>query len=307
MDPRLQNLSYSSLLTLHSCPRKYQLYKLNTEVKDVEDSNQSLTFLFGHLVGEGIQQSLQGISEDQILWNMFLAWDMDLFLENSKQNKSFWACLFAIQAFQYSILNSYLSDYELVYYEGKPAVELSFVIYLPGGYKYRGFVDAVLRNKFNGEILVLEVKTSSSSSLYPAQYQNSSQAVGYSIVLDHIFKDLSSYKVLYLPYKTKDMVFEPLPFTKSFLQRALWIQEILLDTQAITAYDTIGIFPMHGESCYNWYRECEYFGTCTLATERLVKPITLEQEQKLDEDLKEFQIHVTFDDLIAAQLEKMEG
>lgn len=69
-------------------------------------------------------------------------------------------------------------------------------------------------------------------------------------------------------------------------------------------YDEASIYPMHGESCYEFFRECEYLQTCTLSTERLTTPLSDEDAQKLESQLDEFQIHVTLDQLIQSQLAK---
>lgn len=297
MDHRIQNLSYSSLLTLHSCPRLFQLEKLQAERPEV-DYESSVTFAFGHLVGEGIQLALEGKTLDQIYFNLFLKWEPDLFAENIRQVKSFWHGMFAVEKFVAMQASGYLQDYELVYYEGKPASELSFRITFPDGFKYRGFVDAVLQHKITGKILVLECKTSSATNLNPATYKNSAQAIGYSVVLDSLFPDLSSYEVLYLVYLTKQMNYEQLPFEKSYLQRALWIKELLLDIETIKMYEAEGIYPMRGESCFSFYRECNYLGICTLATESLTDP---ECEPKAEE----YQIELTLADLIQSQLSKV--
>jgi hypothetical protein len=114
-----------------------------------------------------------------------------------------------------------------VHYEGKPACELSFAIYLPDGFIYRGFVDAVLRNRKTGAVRVLECKTHSGTTINPATYKNSAQAIGYSIVLDAIFPELSSYDVLYHAYSSKREEYEMIPFEKSYYARALWIRELL--------------------------------------------------------------------------------
>lgn len=304
MDKRIQNLSYSSLLTLHTCPRKFQLYRLNAEVEQAEDIPGSVTFAYGHAVGSGVQHILNGDSIQTAMWKMFLEWDIDLLADNPKQNKSFWGALIAIQQFSSMFNNGYLEDYELVYYEGKPAVELSFVIHLPNGFKYRGFVDAVLRHKTTGQVLVLECKTTNATSVNPAQYKNSSQAIGYSIVLDAIFPDLSEYRVLYLVYQTKSEEFVQLPFDKSYYSRALWIRELLLDCDVISMYEEAEIYPMRGESCYSFFRECEYLQICTLSTERLASKLSPEDEEKLDKQLETFQISIGIEDLIAAQLKK---
>lgn len=299
MDSRLLNLSYSSLLTLHSCPKKFQLDKLNSEQEQVDDGGSSnVTFAFGHIVGEGIQGVLVGQSEDQIIFNMFLGWHADLFDRNDKQVKSFFHAVAAVQKFIALRKAGLLKDYDIVIYNGKPAVELSFCITFPDGFRYRGYVDAVLQHRVTGEVIVLECKTSSITNLAPATYKNSAQAIGYSIVLDVIFPRLSSYKVVYLVYKTKSMEYESLHFNKSYLQRALWIQELLLDIETIKLYEGAGIYPMRGESCYAFYRECEYLNLCTLSIDRLTTPDPLTPEQK------EYQINLTLADLIDSQLSK---
>lgn len=304
IDPRILNLSYSSLLTLHSCPRKFQLYRLNAEVEQSEDVPGSITFAYGHVVGEGIQHILTGLTIEETIWRMFMGWDVDLDAENPKQNKSFWGAVFAVKQFASLFEAGYLEEYELVTYQGKPATELSFVIHLPNGFKYRGFVDAVLQHRISGEVLVLECKTTNAAAVNPAQYKNSAQAIGYSIVLDAIFPELSAYKVLYLVYQTKSESFVQLPFSKSYYARALWIRELLLDLDVITMYEEASIYPMRGESCYSFFRECEYLQVCTLPTSRMVTSLTDEQQQKLAAQLDTFQIHVTLDQLIEAQISK---
>lgn len=304
MDSRLLNISYSGLLELHSCPRKFQLKKLNATVEQEEEVNASITYAFGHVVGYGIQLVLESKSEPEIFWQCFLMWEPDLFAENQKQKKSFWLAMAAIEQFISLRNNGFLEGWELVYYNGKPAVELSFCINLPNGFRYRGFVDAVLQHKITGQVMVLECKTSSATNLNPAQYKNSAQAVGYSVVLDSLFPELSAYEVMYLVYTTKNMQWNPLPFNKSYLQRALWIQELILDCEMITLYEKAQVYPMHGESCFDYYSECYYLQTCTLSTDLLSKPETEEQIAAREKKESEYQITVSVEDLIRSQLAK---
>lgn len=304
IDPRILNLSYSSNVTLHSCPRKFQLYKLQAQESGDEDIEQSLTFAFGHAVGTGVQLMLTGHTLEEVIWRTFIAWPVSLIEENKKQNKSFYKAIHALKLFAIIRNSSLLRDYELVTYNGEPACELSFRINFPDGFKYRGFVDAVLKHKVTGKILVLEIKTTSATWLREAQYKNSAQAIGYSIVLDHIFPGYSSYDVLYLPYLTKSMEFEHMIFTKSALQRALWLQELLLDIETIKLYESVGVYPMRGESCFSFNRECGYFGTCTLSTVHLTAPLTESDLEKLAERESKYAIDVSFADLLTTQLEK---
>ena len=306
IDPRLKLLSHSSRGTLHSCPRKFQLYRLSattiatTEQKEAE---QGVTFSFGKAVGVGVQSILEGKTEKQCIMDTFLEWDVDLLEETPRQKKSFWAALFAVQKFAELSASGMLDEYDLVYYKGKPAIELSFQIILPNGFKYRGFVDAVLKHKVTGAVVVLENKTSSGTAI-SAQYKNSGQALGYSVVLDILFPELSAYEVLYMVYETKTFQYVELPFTKSLLQRALWLQELLMDSQVIELYHSYNTFPMYGESCYNYFRECEYLSLCTLDTANLTKPLTSKILKELDESDKGFDFNLDFYDLVQAQVDK---
>lgn len=305
MDIRLASLSYSSLLTLHSCPRKYQLYRLNASIQNEEDISSSVTFAFGHVVGLGIQEYITHHSIDQTYWKCFLEWDCDLLQDNPKQNKSFWTAMAAVDRFVSMCNSGFLKDWELAYYDGQPAVELSFIITFPDGFTYKGFVDAVLQNVNTGEVMVLECKTTSANNISSAAYKNSAQAIGYSIVLDALFPILSSYTVKYLIYKTKQSEYDAMDFEKSYLDRALWIRTLLLDIDTIKMYEQAGIYPMRGQSCNDFYRECKYFGLCTLATERITEPLSDEEETEIvRRNTEDFHITLDISDLIAAQLSK---
>lgn len=303
IDPRIRQLSYSSLLTLHMCPRKFQLSRLRTTHRTEESLKSTITFSYGHIVGEGIQLILEGKSEQEVIWKMFLGWHtQSLFDADEKLNKSFWAAVIAIQRLISMREGGFLNDYELVYHNGRPACELSFCVSFPDGFRLRGFVDAVLRHRTTGAVIVLECKTTGAATLNPATYKNSAQAIGYSIVLDVLFPDLSSYDVLYLIYQTKSQEWTPIPFTKTYLQRALWIRELLLDIETIKLYAEAEVFPMHGESCVAFGRDCEYLQSCGLSTSYLTKPC-----KEDDLDTTEYQINLTLSDLLEAQLEKVGG
>lgn len=299
IDYRVRQLSYSSLLTLHSCPRKFELYRRRTTFRTEESIKSTVTFAYGHVIGEAIAGIFRGETLEHIIWEMYLGWHTDLAASDSKLNKSVWSAIFAIQKLWAMRAAGFLSDYELVYYNGKPATELSFAINFPDGFRLRGHVDAVLQHRVTGKVIVLECKTTGAATLNPATFKNSAQAIGYSIVLDVIYPELSSYEVLYLVYQTKQQEYELLPFEKTFLQRALWIRELLLDIETIKLYEEAQVYPMHGESCYSFFRECEYFNVCTLSTQYLTKPCT---EAEVDKTI--YDIEISLNDLLDTQLKK---
>lgn len=307
IDPRLQFLSYSGLLTLHSCPRKYQLEKMTEKIVDTTATEENITFTYGHAVGEGVQEFFSSATYEQAVWKMFTRWAVDLFAEQEKKGKSFWLAVAAIRKL-YAMYELF-EQYDVVYYtdvEGKqkPAVELGFIIDCPDGFKFRGFVDVVLRDRDTGEIVVVEVKTTSSRNLNAAQYKNSAQALGYSVILDTVVPGYSSYKVIYLVYCTTEEEWEQMSFTKTLLQRARWIQQLMLDIEMIKLYATNDYFPQHGESCYNYYRECQFFGNCGLETKYITQPLTDDMLVRLAEAQKQFSIKLTIQDLIHSQLNK---
>ena len=281
-DPRLYYLSYSSLLDLHNCPRKFQLNKLARSMAAADDPSSSVTFAYGHLVGAGVQSLLLGRSMEETVWECFLNWEADLLGENPWQNKDVWEALYCLQVFAGMYAGGFLSDYEVALVNGVPASELSFRITFPNGYKYRGYVDLVLRHIITGEYLVLEIKTTSAKYVKEESYRNSAQAIGYSIVLDRLFGDMSSYKVLYLPYLTGSRKFEPMEFTKLFSQRARWITELILDTSVADMYIEHNLFPMHGESCLSFGRPCNYYQNCTMDDKYLLSAYDASNDPELE-------------------------
>jgi hypothetical protein len=302
IDYRIRQLSHSGLETFVTCPRKYQLNRYKTTNKLGESEESGITFAFGHVFGDGVQKVLEGKTETQVILAMFLGWHADLLAEDTRRAKSFWLAVTAVRKFMQMKATGFLDEYELVYHNGKPACELSFCINFPDGFRYRGFVDVVLRHKDSGRIVVLELKTKGTDSVNPAAYKNSRQAIGYSIVLDFLFPDLSSYEVLYLVYTTKDLNFTCIPFTKTYLQRALWIRELLLDIETIKMYEEAEVYPMRGNNCLAFFRECEYINSCTLSTEYLKAPATEKQF-----DTTEYTVNVSLMDLLESQFAKTEG
>jgi len=306
IDPRFGRLSYSGLTTLHACPRKFQLDKLQAE-KAAQDISTSVTFAYGHAIGEGIQQYLinrsvvdEQVAFDTALWKMFLAWDCDLLAENDKQKKSFFRAVATMLQFRHLIREGLLgNEWVVAEFNGKPAAELSFRIDLGDGFYYRGYVDLVLRNTVTGELLILEIKTSSANYVNHYGYKNSAQAIGYSVVLDTIAPGTSSYSVQYLVYMTKLERFEPFDFPKTFRQRVQWLQDLMWDKKQIADmvafYGNDGVWQVRGESCTDFGKVCEYMDMCGMDTSRMTAPLL---ETQLHED-KEYQFEFTIQELLS--------
>lgn len=279
-DPRLFLTSYSSSLLQHSCLRKYQLTKLNANAKPVDHLTQ-LTFNFGHAVGEAVVELIQGVPLEKVIWNQLLKWpSKDFFLENPKQKKSLFHMIYALELLDAALKDGFMDDYELVYMQdGRPAAEVSFKLYLPHGYIERGYIDMILRNKDTGQYCIFDNKTSSARYMNSAQYTNSMQALGYSVVLDKLDPGHLSvnYTVFYLVWLTFLERWEQFEFPKTAVQRAQWIQSKLWDVEELRRvreqYGDYGMWPLSGEACFSYGRECQWMHECHMDTLKLIQPL----------------------------------
>lgn len=306
--PNLKQLSHSSNVTLHKCPRKYELYKL-LPVRDADgEGDEHLDF--GSIVGVGVQDILINKSLNSAYYCMFRNWKNILDAEEGqKARKTFWHALLAIDKFQLAT-KTFLANYELAWLNGKPAVELGFTVDCGDGFNFRGKIDAILIDTKKKEIIVLENKTTKNNKVHEAQYKHSAQGVGYSLIVDIVTQLLlleqkSSYKVNYLVYKTFGLEWELIPFIKSHTERALWIKGILTDKRHIQEYAADQHFPIHGESCYDFGRVCQFFDhPCTLSNRFLIGDLG-KVAVKVDKE-GEYPYKFRMEELIESQLRKQE-
>ncbi len=280
-------LSHSTLQTLHTCERKFQLDKLLvTEIEREESEHLS----FGSAFGVGAATYLATQDANRAMYEAWLAYQPEI--ETDK--KSIARCIAALEV-AFPRLDTILIDYEVVSFNKGPAVELGFRLNVNEDFYFVGYIDAVLKNRYTDQHVVFEVKTTGMNlfDLSPL-YQNSGQALGYSIALDKIAgKNLSSYGVLYfvaqLPkdFTPKIQVFE---WSKTLSDRLNWFISLGLDVKHLTEMAELGVYPKRGESCLQYNRPCKYFGVCTLHSADILK--------KREEDKLEYEFEYELNDLI---------
>lgn len=280
-------LSHSSLQTLHTCERKFQLDKLLVTEVEKEESEH---FSFGHAFGAGVATYLVTQDANRAMFEAWLAY----WPEIETDKKSVARCIAALEV-AFPRLDTILIDYEIAVFNGAPAVELSFKVTTDEDYYFVGHIDAVLRNRYTGQYIVFECKSTGLQlfDLSPL-YQNSGQALGYSIALDRIAgKELSSYGVIYfvaqLPkdFVPKIQVFE---WGKTLSDRLNWFISLSLDIKHLVEMRELGVYPKRGESCLQYNRPCKHFSTCTLHSADRLKPI--------EEDTIEYQFTYSLQELI---------
>jgi len=308
IDIRLKQLSYSSRLLLDSCPRKYQLKKLGADIEYQDTQDDLITFEFGKIVGYGIQLAFQGISRENIFLACFEFWSLELNTDSTKHKKSFWYALIAIDKFIGMREQGFLTDYDILYYNGQPAAELSFLVDFGDGFNERGFLDLVLENRLTKEVITVEIKTDSAKApIHEAKYQNSTQPLGYSVLLDHIKPGLNSYTVLYLIYLSEKFEYQAFQFTKTIKQKAEWLQSIVMDIERIKMYSEANFWPKNGQSCFSYFKPCKYFNRCQMSDKLLLRPVTKLQEAAILKDNEDtYTIKTTIKELITGQLARPE-
>jgi hypothetical protein len=273
--------SYSLLSSLHECPRKYELDKLqaNHASKLIEDGFINLDFCYGHAVGAGIQTYAATGSLVAATFAAMLAWKAPhdaekLDKQGKASGKSLALATLAVEKFSYWWQEN-MSDWEVVVLpSGKKAIELAFAVDFQNGRYHFGHIDVLLRNRVSGKLAVWEGKTTGFEQVADAMYANSNQALGYSVVVDAIAKEIGAdgteYEVLYIVYSSKSREFQLLPFGKTRSQRAEWLQDVLLDHASLDTYKRIGFYPKRGESCISRYGfTCHWFGNCTMRNSSL--------------------------------------
>src|SRR5712664_2495357 len=141
LHPVLKRLSHSSVLLLHTCPRKYQLRKLFQQPEEESDD-----LSYGDVVGYGIQQLLIGRPLEEIWIEIFLRWGGDVIEyddKTEKKKKTLWHAYHSLNIFEGRYKNVLLAQYEVEIFNGKPAIELGFRINIGQGFEYRGYIDVV--------------------------------------------------------------------------------------------------------------------------------------------------------------------
>lgn len=271
-----KGLSYSRQLMLHTCPRKFEI-TAKTKADVFEDN---ITFAYGSAVGAGIQAILQGKTLDYCILDTIVAYDYDIFAEcTAKEIDSKKSVFWAVDGVRklHKLLTSPMSplaDWEVAYFindkgERVVASELSFVIDCSEGFTYEGHIDLVVRHKVTNVHAVVEIKTDGTTTPNPLKYENSNQALGYSMVVEKITEAPTAYQVFYFVYETRKQEYQVYTFNKQVKHRARWLLGLEADIQYIKNCELGLGYQMRGQSCFNYNRPCKLSGRCDMSNDLL--------------------------------------
>lgn len=299
-EPGRLRLSYSSLELFNTCERKFELEKLLENPLAKEESEH---LSFGKAYGAGIGTYLSTQDKNMAIFQCWLKYFP--LVDNSKGSKKTRAMAVHALTCSFRALDTLLATYEVAEFNNAPAIELSFKLNINETKYFVGHIDVVLRNKTTGKYYILEVKTTGMQLLdLKPLYQNSGQALGYSIALDSIVgEELNEYGVLYfvaqLPASNAQdnlVKIHTLPFHKTIVDRLGWFVTLGTDVQRMETLEKLKIFPKRGQSCLKYNRPCNYFGHCDMRNFDVQKDLT----KNVDDITYQFEFEL--EDLIESHL-----
>lgn len=277
----LRQSSYSSFNELHACERRYYLDKLTSRSKDA-----TVDTAFGHAVAAGIQHLWLTGNVERAKAAVFFAWNVPFEDDKPKTKKSI---SYSLRAFEKYIPFWRLlsTEWELATIDGVSAVEYSLLVILPDGFRYRAYIDFILRHKETGIFEVNELKTSGSNMQHEAQWANSAQGLAYNLVIDHVAPDQNTLWAKYWVYHSTKEEWVPYEFPKSLADKARWLKTLLVDIRYLQEREKAGYWPMRGQSCFDYGKPCRYFGSCQFADSAVIASRqTLEEKLRVEEEKK---------------------
>lgn len=286
-------LSHSSRNLLRGCERKYYLtrYKVLDELDlppaDTDKNNEHLDF--GSALGVGIQHLLETENLQAAVWKTIRTFNFAY----ETDSKNLLSLVAALQSFH---AQWNYDDWEFI----KGEASFKIILDEESGDYTCGFIDAIIRNKVTGYFMVVEIKTTGAkySDLRP-MYQNSDQGVGYSVVLDAVVPNLSTFHVLYIVLQLKYNDIRPtwhfFPFPKTRKDKLEFLLTQQMDYEYLRKLEEVDFWPMRGNHCMTFGRTCHLMGVCNLSTIHELPYMPAKPEAKWDYVFK-------LDNLIQEQL-----
>jgi len=265
-------VSYSSLGSLESCPRKFEFNK-------IWKNNKKRPRQFAAEVGTALHKAYQNYvvtqDKDAALWELLLAYPHDLYIYQKNDYRSIQAAIITMDAMIESNLFNEWDIVDIKNHEGDvvPAVEVSYELQIDGidfeegtGFSHIGFIDLILKHRMTGKIGVVDIKTHRANAQdYEGKYKYNTQQVPYGLVLNHVLNlPVTEFEVFYFDVYVD--VAEPrvniYPYTKNHNDIQEWLQTCILKLQHIKQYKDLDYFPRTENGCIAFNSPCAYMDVC---------------------------------------------
>lgn len=271
-------VSYSSLNTFESCPRRFEFDKLYPRLP-----RDSMAFAadVGTALHHGYQNYLVTQDEDQAIWAMLESYPFELEFVQEKDDRSMEAALSTLEKMFESVD---MREYELAQIKKPdgtivPAIEVPFEIRFRGidippcpkypdgaDIAFTGYIDAIMQNHLSGKYRTLDIKTNRDFSKdQTGKYQYDSQQLPYGIIVEHVVGGpINNFEVLYLDtlVDLTDPTVTLYPFAKTEDDIQEWLLTRILQFQMIQKYVQSDFFPRRSGGCMFYKKPCRYLTPC---------------------------------------------
>lgn len=265
-------LSYSTLELLHGCERKFQKVKLLHNPRAREEGPAlsmgkamgaawQLYFVL-RSYGHSVQESL-----DSAIWEAFLEYWPIMEDDRRFQERCYYLMIASVP-----FLEGQLKEWEIAFFNGRPASELSFNLSIDSKFYFVGAIDLVLRHRSTRRYAVVDIKTTSiyGADLTP-QYKFSDQTLGYTVVIDKVAgEEVTQYDTVYwvlqMPSRGLESLYQPVfhnyVFPKTLKDRFDWFLKVYLDVNYIRSLEQLNVYPKRGSHCMSYNKVCPFFNEC---------------------------------------------
>lgn len=277
-------VSYSSLNTYASCPRKFEFHKLYPRPNRQDEDYYSAEV--GKALHAGFQQFLMTGSDEKAIWSFMQAFPYELEFNQENDYRNFDAALSTLEAM---FEETHLGEYELAQIRRPntavesaaglsggvvvPAIEVPFEIRFRGltlpdgrGVAFIGFIDAIMRQHLTGAFRTWDIKTSRwKLNDATGKYKFDTQQVPYGIVVDHVAQgEVDSFEVMYFDCYIDicDPVVKLYSFNKTQDDVREWVTGKVLQFQQISQFMKMGFFPRTDGGCLFYNKPCKYLEPC---------------------------------------------
>ena len=276
-------LSYSSDGVYEHCKRKFEFYKFYQRMQREDSFDGEVGKAMHHGFQTWLRHGCTPEAREIAYYELCLAYPVLMDRGGDPADKkSLEACYGALE----DIFNKggLLLEYEIATVKcldgiERPAIEVEFEIWIDGmfcdgrPFVYRGFIDAILFNRFTGEYRVIDLKTTGwSGDHLVGKYKFSSQCVIYGIVLQAILQQPLNFTATYVNAVIN--ILEPettyVSFPKTDTDVSDWATGLYMRLKQIIEFKERDFFPRTEHGCVTFKRPCEFLGICEVRDREVI-------------------------------------
>jgi hypothetical protein len=277
--PEVIRVSYSSLSTLASCARKFELDKLYPRLEKPADEFYAADV--GKALHAGYQSWLVNQDEEQAIWEFTRVFPFELEYQQTNDYRSYNAALSTLEEM---FANRMIHEYrlaEIINPKGEtvPAIEVPFAIRFSGlsippcerfphgaVFEFIGFVDAIMQHVMTDAFMSVDIKTTRMQvTSIDAKCKFDTQQVPYGIVIDHIARGaVDSFNVLYINAYIDLLkpIVDFATFRKTQADIQEWAFNRVLEFQQLAKYAALDYFPRTEHGCLFYNKPCRFLEPC---------------------------------------------